>query len=497
MRPTRASSSFFALGATAFVLAVTGSPLIGCKSETDDSDKTFTRDELLDPATCGKCHVDHYAQWSGSMHAYAAEDPLFRALNARFQKKTNGTEKDACVRCHAPMALQDGLTTDGLNLDQVPAKYKGVTCYFCHTVESVGELHNNGLKLGAPTTMRGGFTGAVANPAHKSAYSDLHDGTKLSSARACGSCHDIITSKGAHIEKTFLEWQGSLFATEKGLSCNSCHMRADEQPRPIASFEGVFARSYHTHTFAAVDRALVPFPQLEQQKAEVQAFLDASIQAAVCVSKRGDKAKFRVILDNVFAGHAFPSGSTSDRRVWVELIAKNGDQIVYKSGAVEDGKAVLDGPEDPDLWLLRSIVFDDNKQPIHDFGLAKCEETRLLPPPVTADINDPRFYQRNIVRDFPADGRFVPLPETVTLRVRIVPVGYDVMDDLIANAGLDPALRAKMEIMQVGPTVTWKAGSSEPFQEPQTGDIYECATATGQNFKANKFPPTIVNTCSP
>ena len=71
------------------------------------------------------------------MHAYAAEDPVFLAMNARGQRETNGALGDFCVKCHAPLAVELGLTTDGLNLGEIPPHLAGVTCFFCHTVESV------------------------------------------------------------------------------------------------------------------------------------------------------------------------------------------------------------------------------------------------------------------------------------------------------------------------------------------------------------------------
>ena len=40
------------------------------------------------------------------MHAYAAEDPVFLAMNARGQRETKGALGDFCVKCHAPMAVQ-------------------------------------------------------------------------------------------------------------------------------------------------------------------------------------------------------------------------------------------------------------------------------------------------------------------------------------------------------------------------------------------------------
>src|SRR5262245_46081180 len=107
----------------------------------DNEPRHLSRQELLDPETCRACHPDHYRDWSGSMHAYASEDPIFLAMNRRGQRE--GAIGEFCVKCHAPMAVAEGATRDGLNLAELPRKLRGVTCYFCHTVDSVDGTHNN------------------------------------------------------------------------------------------------------------------------------------------------------------------------------------------------------------------------------------------------------------------------------------------------------------------------------------------------------------------
>src|SRR5580704_15773848 len=78
------------------------------------------------------------------MHAYASKDPVFLAMNARGQRETGGALGTFCVQCHAPMAVRDGMTTDGLNLSSLPAVYQqGVSCFFCHSIESVGSAHGD------------------------------------------------------------------------------------------------------------------------------------------------------------------------------------------------------------------------------------------------------------------------------------------------------------------------------------------------------------------
>ncbi|HTA90706.1 MAG TPA: hypothetical protein VK745_14045, partial [Polyangiaceae bacterium] len=55
--------------------------LIGCGNAQPSSTSGLSQAELMDPKTCGSCHAEHYTEWSGSMHAYASDDPLFIALN--------------------------------------------------------------------------------------------------------------------------------------------------------------------------------------------------------------------------------------------------------------------------------------------------------------------------------------------------------------------------------------------------------------------------------
>ena len=95
---------------------------------------TIPRADLVKPGNCVGCHPTQYTEWTQSMHAYAADDPVFRAMNARGQRETDGGLGVFCVNCHAPLAVRDGKTKNGLNLDSLPPEYHGVTCFFCHSV---------------------------------------------------------------------------------------------------------------------------------------------------------------------------------------------------------------------------------------------------------------------------------------------------------------------------------------------------------------------------
>ena len=270
------------------VAATAPSASLGCGHAASSSPTVLSRDAMLDPQTCKACHTDHYRDWSGSMHAYASDDPVFLAMNARGQRETNGQLGNFCVNCHAPMAVHEGATTDGLNLATVPQKLKGVTCFFCHTISSVDGAHNAMVSTSGDLVMRGEYSNPVANTAHASSYDTLHDRDHADSAGLCGACHDIVVSTGAAIERTYAEWKGSVYAQAGGNTCGECHMAQSTSPIPIAQAPNVGPRYFHGHDFPAVDVALTPgFPNAAGEAKSVQEFLGKTLQTALCVTQQG------------------------------------------------------------------------------------------------------------------------------------------------------------------------------------------------------------------
>ena len=158
MRRAPIGAAHIAVGAA--IAAAIG--LAGCGGGGEGPARSVA--ELQDPQTCNECHPKHYAQWSGSMHAYASDDPVFVAMNLRGQRDTGGALGTFCVKCHAPMAVELGLTDR--RRASIPRSCRppprGITCYFCHDIKSVQDTHNNGLVLAGDQTMRGGLTGPVS-----------------------------------------------------------------------------------------------------------------------------------------------------------------------------------------------------------------------------------------------------------------------------------------------------------------------------------------------
>ena len=92
----------------------------------------------------------HFAQWSGSMHAYASKDPVFIAMVNKGIDDTGGQIDQFCFQCHTPTASKLGLTPvvqdeSGAYLDadlSTAPLNSGVPCVGCHMVERVNATEN-------------------------------------------------------------------------------------------------------------------------------------------------------------------------------------------------------------------------------------------------------------------------------------------------------------------------------------------------------------------
>lgn len=411
--------------------------------------------ELMDPTICRNCHPQHYREWAGSMHAYAAEDPVFRAMNARGQRETQGALGTFCLQCHAPMAVRTGATTDGLNLSSLPPALLGVTCYFCHQVSDVTGTHNNPLVLANDSTLRGAIDQPLSARTHRSAASPLHDRQQPDSSKLCGSCHDVVTPSphSVDLERTYKEWQGSVFATGDGrqkLTCGQCHMPGREQKAVFV--ENAPMRTVHDHSMPGVDLALSPFPDIAAQRSAIQRDLDTTVAAKLCVTPDGASLKVDVSLDNAGAGHSFPSGAAHDRRAWVELSAYNAGSLVYQSGGVKEGQAVVDLP-DPSLWLLRDRVFKADGDKAHMFWDIARHESELLPAAVTGNPADPRYFHA-LTRSYRLPTRDV---DRIRIRLQLRPIDHDVLKDLVQSGDLDDSIRGLVPTFSLaGAQLEWK-----------------------------------------
>jgi hypothetical protein len=366
----------------------------------------------------------------------------------------------------------------------------------------VNGTNDDPLHLSSDNTMRGPLQNPppFANSAHPSSYSTSLDRGSIDSAKLCGSCHDIVNDHGAAIERTYVEWQASAFDQQAGETCGQCHLDQSTDLRQVAYVNGAPLRRYHSHAMPGVDLALAPFPagnpQNTSQQQQVQAFLDTSLQSAVCVGQ--GTAGIRVILENVAGGHGFPSGAAQDRRAWVEVTAKAAGNVIYQSGVVAAGAEVV-ALKDPDLWLLRDCMLDAENNPVPMFWQAFGYESYLLEAQLTFDATDPRYYQSHIIQSFPENGALSALPDDVTMRVHLQPIGLDVLNDLVSSGDLDASVPGAMTTFDVGSSpVEWTPQTAQPaFVDPDTHIPFTCVTNTSFNYKGQTVPAPIHQHCKP
>jgi hypothetical protein len=428
----------------------------------------YSLEDLKDPQTCSGCHPRHYKEWSGSMHAYASIDPVFVAMNKRGQRETDGKLGNFCVNCHAPMAVRENLVSEGgLDLDKAPKWAQGVTCYFCHNavgLENPEQHFNGNIKLANDRTMRGSFEG-IDPGVHGVARSSFHSKNSRDSSVLCGSCHDVVNDKGVHIERTFAEYKKSIFSHENTSSvggkdtCQGCHMPVTGEMALIATNPDLntklqtVPRDHHEHRWPGVDIAMTDdFPEQSAQRFATECEIHRS---ANLVGLSVDELGVFNLRIETQAGHSQPSGTAQDRRLWLEFIAYDANgKVVFESGTIKDGEVEQrendDRPNRQKMIMFRDHMFGDDGQEVHMFWEAASYKSSLLK--ASEMPNGLHYADVSIAMPFPRK------PARAVMRLRMRPMGMDVLQSLVDSGDLDPKFLEKVPTFTINNSyVEWRA----------------------------------------
>ena len=163
-------------------------------------------------------------------------------------------------------------------------------------------------------------------------------------------------------------------------------------------------------------------------------------------------------LHNEGSGHSWPSGATPDRRAWLELIARDdADALIYSSGVVADDEPIAE-LVDPDLWLFRDRVFDAEGNETHSFWLAASVESNLLHAAEHFGGEEPEPWPS---QTYLLDA----MPARVNTRVRLRPMGLEILAEEVASGDLDPAIVEQFQTFDVAPTVLeWTPETATPSE---------------------------------
>jgi len=249
-----------------------------------------------------------------------------------------------------------------------------------------------------------------------------------------------------------------------------------------------------------VDLAVTSFPEVETQRAEAQAMLDPMIQPTLCYNTLTQRME--LTLENVTAGHSFPSGATPDRRAWIEMTAYSGETVLFTSGV--PGTGPLEDSTDPNLWLMRDCIFDGDGNELKMFWQASGDVLgNAVPGSVLQTVTDPMSFNKAHPRKtYPdADSGQPPLPmmpDRVTLKIHLQAIGDDVLQDLVDSGDLDGSIPEKIARYTLGGAAAfeWTPATSTPKNDPVSTAALLCVIKPIA-YRTNVVPAVSNSHCKP
>ncbi len=370
-------------------ILITGLLLIysGCSQQTNNKGDHIDIDRFISINKCGSCHQDIYRMWKGSMHSLSDEDPVYldvaNTFLAELEDSDEIQEAESCVKCHTPIGYFSGNPLKlSNNRSEIPDKAKeGVQCDFCHSAIGAKHMYNNemiidpGQGIEDPGIKRGPFNDS-SSTYHESEYSEFH-----LSAQVCGTCHNVRHEIfGTKIESTYDEWLEGPYNRddpEIGINCLGCHMYQrkgvpgtanTERPENPGRASGIGPERDHifTHYFVGANELL---PQIKGDMERMDLVRERMTNAADISIKSNDISdkKILILISNTGCGHYIPTGLTSVRQMWLEVILKDtSGRIIYESG-----KTDTDGYLAEDSIIFNTVFGDGNGNAVQNVAKAK------------------------------------------------------------------------------------------------------------------------------
>ena len=392
-----------------------------------DNDPGFESTHFSGSANCSDCHnalrdqngrdVSINSEWSASMMANAARDPVFQAKFVSEVKRNPDLApvlSEKCLHCHAPMASFEA-DFDGQELTLLsntgildPANpyhdeaMEGVSCTVCHQIEDSEDLGETGSFSGGfkiptvgETSQRvayGQYEDPFANLMRRETGITPRHSSHMSDSALCGTCHNlktpvvdgdgnVISDQTGHEfpeQAIYSEWEHSDSADDGAnpQSCQDCHMKSADgvrmstRPRRLSKVDNFKRHGFSGSntvvmdildkhradlgvTSQGIDEAIVSSREFLKSSAELR------ISSPVPV---GDQLEVEVQVINK-AGHKLPSGYPS-RRVWIDFQVFDDGTEVFRSGRMNpDGSIVgVDADEHSDEFEPHHAIISREEQ---------------------------------------------------------------------------------------------------------------------------------------
>ena len=246
----------------------------------------------------------------------------------------NGKIHMNCLKCHAPGA--DFLKDEKLLLEN---NIDGVFCDYCHTIIDYTETEGyvifwSSIKQGPR------MFGTTAS--HAIEYNRL-----INESRFCRGCHQYENPWGINIYSTYDEWFKSSYANPASVvTCQDCHM-PPMQGR--SSLRGDYRPDVHSHRLGG---------------GHDYNFMVGSAKVNLKTDIQGDELYIDVDVNNVKAGHNYPSSNGMRQLVLVVRLKGAADETFWEQSRVYE-KVFGDVKGDPTFepWKMTQILTDTTLLP--------------------------------------------------------------------------------------------------------------------------------------
>ncbi|HEY4057219.1 MAG TPA: multiheme c-type cytochrome, partial [Kofleriaceae bacterium] len=327
----------------------------------------------LSAQQCARCHAKQAREWSGSIHARAASPGLV----AQVDYALAGEKGANCRRCHTPLAEQ---ATDRSLFAQ------GIQCAGCH----VRNWTRHGPENIAPSL--------ATLPNYPLQTMSLYERSDF-----CMTCHQLPPRgavNGKPLLNTYKEWLEGPYM-RRGVQCQNCHMPNREHTflgihdadtvrqafKLTVSAHRAAADDAFTHSHASSSAPPDREPAARSTSDPFGAPHAPAGPAAVPSSPRGTTVL--VEMENIGAGHYFPTTATPEVHVIVELLDGNGKVVPGASDTSVLGRALtFDG-----AWHETS---DTRIPPGETRSIARAwrDDNRAKSARVTVEVWPDALYER-------------------------------------------------------------------------------------------------------
>lgn len=356
--------------------------------------KPLTPDAFEDPTICAGCHVDIYAQWDGSMHSNAFNDPVFQALWKIGEQETEGFTRNLCGGCHTAVGVlaNDLVFQNGEFIAGETAR-KGVHCDVCHTITAstyhktpTGEPQNASFIIEPGNIKRGPYKDSQSQY-HESAYSELHTKSEF-----CANCHNVFHPvNNFHIENTYNEWKFSVYA-QNGIQCQHCHMmpveKAIEAARTLTppvnpgqpAITGPQRPNMFTHEFVGANFTVPALMGHQQHAAIATARLKSAAEVTIQAPEQSATQRlctFTVRVINIGAGHNLPTSLTEVRQMWLDVTVSDANgTVLLRSGDLDADGNIINDPR-----IFNSHAVDSmGRHTVKPWEIVRFESVHTIPP---------------------------------------------------------------------------------------------------------------------